>query len=116
MESEFAVQIALSVFTGIVTIFVGWFGIRIKRYEEKNEKEEARRESESTAFRVGLQAVLRDCIFNLYERCNKEGKKKSPYDNLNMEAMYKAYHALGGNGTVTQVYDNFQRFELTGHD
>lgn len=52
----------------------------------------------------GLRALLRDRIiytYNYYEE-----KKFCPiYAKENVTSMYDEYHALGGNGTITQLYE-----------
>lgn len=58
------------------------------------------------AVRLGMQAILRNDIIELYNKCVSRDPK--PYIRLyeitNLEEMYTQYHALGGNGTITQLY------------
>lgn len=61
---------------------------------------------EDKAVKDGLQALLRDRMLSTYHRCKECGKVpievKQNYDN-----MYNCYHALGGNGVMTQIYTEF---------
>lgn len=55
------------------------------------------------ALKLGLQAMLRNSIIEQY---NKYIDKESIpiYALENVTAMYTQYHALGGNGTITHLY------------
>lgn len=58
------------------------------------------------AMKLGMQAILRNDIIDVYNKC--VAREPKPYIRLyeisNVEAMYIQYHALGGNGTVTNLY------------
>jgi hypothetical protein len=55
------------------------------------------------AIKLGMQASLRDSIITKYDKY-MERKWIPIYAMDNVEAMYKQYHALGGNGTITDLY------------
>ena len=54
------------------------------------------------ALETGVQALLRDRII---QSCDYYQKKQSisVHGRENIQSMYAAYHALGGNGTVTAL-------------
>ena len=60
------------------------------------------------AMKLGMQAILRNDIIDVYNKC--VSREPKPYIRLyeitNVEAMYTQYHALGGNGTVTNLYND----------
>lgn len=56
------------------------------------------------ALELGMQAMLRDRIIDQYNKY-MEREYIPIYALENVEAMYKEYHALGGNGTITQLYE-----------
>jgi hypothetical protein len=61
------------------------------------------RSTEQCAVKLGIQALLRDRIIEQYNKYMD--KDYIPiYAMDNVEAMYKEYHALGGNGTITELY------------
>ena len=102
-----------------ITLTGVWFGKRLDRKEKMREKREQQREAETRLFRdrveatgLGLQSLLRNSIIGLHRECIRNGRKKTYYDIQNMERMYEAYHALGGNGMVTEIYEDFKKFEL----
>jgi hypothetical protein len=55
------------------------------------------------AIKLGMQASLRDSIITKYDKY-MDRKWIPIYAMDNVEAMYKQYHALGGNGTITDLY------------
>lgn len=85
---------------GLMTIIVGYVGIKIKKREDDKEKE--RKESE--AIKNGIRAVLRDRILQSYNHFSAKGKIKIE-ELENISNMYIAYHNLGGNGVVTSIYN-----------
>jgi hypothetical protein len=55
------------------------------------------------ALKLGLQAMLRNSIIEQYNKyIDKEYIPIYALDNVT--AMYTQYHALGGNGTITELY------------
>ena len=62
------------------------------------------REQEVIDMRAGLVAILHD---RLYQECSRllEQGWTTVEDLKNLEYIYKAYHALGGNGTGTELYN-----------
>ena len=64
------------------------------------------RSHEYKDIKKGIRAILRDNILRTYNACNARGSV--PYYALkNMDAMYNAYHSLGGNGSITEIYHKF---------
>lgn len=60
------------------------------------------------AMKLGLQAVLRNEIIAQYNNCmSREPAFTRIYEMTNMEHLYKQYHALGGNGAITNLYEDF---------
>ena len=57
------------------------------------------------ATELGLQALLRDRLVQAYNHCVYVKGYCPIYEKENIENMYKQYHNLGGNGTVTGLYE-----------
>mgnify|MGYP006934515056 CR=1 FL=1 len=83
-------------FTGITGVLAAAYRRLSKRIKEQ--------EDERKAVKTGLLAILHD---RLYQAClhyisqgwiDDDGMK-------NLEYLYKSYHALGGNGTGTELYN-----------
>lgn len=64
-------------------------------YSDKKQKTSARDEA--------LKCLLRTGIYGIYHKGEKDGFIRL-YALENATMMYNAYHALGGNGAVTNVY------------
>ena len=62
------------------------------------------RAAEDVAIKEGLLAILHDRIYDACRRCIAEGEV-SVEELRNIESLYNAYHALGGNGTGTELYN-----------
>jgi hypothetical protein len=56
------------------------------------------------ALKKGVQAMLRDRIIDQYNKYI-DIEYIPIYALENVTAMYKEYHALGGNGTITHLYE-----------
>lgn len=56
------------------------------------------------AIKFGMQATLRNDIITQYNKYMNE-KYIPIYALENVTAMYTQYHALGGNGTITHLYN-----------
>lgn len=96
-------QLFLAIIQGALTLLVGWLGLKIKQRENRKEEIEKIQEVETQALKQGVQAVLRDRILHAYHHYKYVGKiSVSQMENLSN--MYNAYHDLGGNGVVTNVY------------
>ena len=80
-------------------LIVTGFGIVLKKFGTKLKEEKAR----SQAIESGVRDMLRLTILDNYERCKQAGvisvSRKDAIDSA-----YNSYHALGGNGTITQVH------------
>ena len=59
-----------------------------------------------------MRAILRDRIIQLYEDCAAKGSTPF-YAVENVTTMYHAYHDLGGNGAITEIYHKFVNLPQT---
>lgn len=78
---------------------------RLLEEEAEQKEQQKRRDVEHAAICQGLQIILRNEIVNRYNRWQDLGGK--PLSILERDVLlqtYQAYHALGGNGTVTEIY------------
>lgn len=78
--------------------------------EARRQERAARREIEHGAIVHGLLAILRNEIVTIYSDWQKAGKHDLPlYEREILSQTYQAYHSLGGNGTVSELFA-----EMTG--
>ena len=94
---EFVAKYWLEFVFGIIAAgLTAGYGRISKRLKEEK--------SRSTAIENGVRDILRMQILDTYERCKVGGtitvSRKDAIDSA-----YNSYHALGGNGTITQVHN-----------
>ena len=63
--------------------------------------------AEQDAIKMGLQALLRDNLIRNYNHYAEKGFCPI-YALENVNALYTQYHALGGNGTVTEIVERIK--------
>lgn len=101
---EFLVKYWLEVLFGCITTGVG---IALRRISKKLEKERIR----SKAIEDGVRDVLRLQILDNYEKCKQAGKISVSRKDA-IDSAYNSYHALGGNGTITQVHSEIMEMPI----
>lgn len=79
-----------------------------KEQSEKEKSQLAARQAEHDALVNGLQAILRDRLVSAYNHYEEKGELPI-YAMENIQKMYDAYHNLGGNGTITKLYNKLQK-------
>lgn len=67
--------------------------------------------AEQQALKAGMQAMLRDRLYQLYRYCLRRGGA-SLLERQNFENLYKQYHALGVNGVMDDIRARFLALEL----
>ena len=77
----------------VVTGIISYTKNKISRDKDKNK-----------AIENAVQALLRNELIRRYREYEIKGEL-SILDKENIEAMYKQYKNLGGNGTVEKLYD-----------
>lgn len=63
------------------------------------------------AVEAGVQALLHDRIYGEYAQCLKKGYA-DVNDIRNLEYLYRPYHALGGNGTGTELFERVKKMPV----
>lgn len=78
------------------------------RYLQKRQKAQEKRQD---AIEKGMQAILRDRILTSYYHYHERGNI-TLHGLENVECMYKSYHDLGGNGTMTHLVEAMREMEV----
>ena len=101
---EVTMQVVLSVITTVMTSVIGLLFHKFKQREEKREIWEQERFLREKAVGDALRALCRDRILQGYINYKqREGITAQEFETINK--LYDAYHALGGNGTITAVFE-----------
>ena len=93
-----------SIISTIITVVaVPAIGYLYKKYKQADARQKA--------VELGVQALLRDRIVQSYYHYEECGWI-TLHGLENVNAMYKEYHALGGNGTVTSLVNSIRELEV----
>lgn len=101
---EFIAKYWLEVLFGAVTAGIG---IILRRISKKLENERKRNE----AIENGVKDILRIQILDTYDRCKSAGMISVARKDA-IDSAYRSYHALGGNGTITQVHSEIMQMQI----
>ena len=112
-------QIVVSLISAIITGIIGYIFYKLKKAtEEKSANEEKRLQAilkREEAINEALRALCRDRISQGYRYYKKNGGV-STQDLETMSKLYSAYHNLGGNGTITVVYEKITALPIIEGD
>ena len=93
-----------SIISTIITVVaVPAIGCLYKKYKQADARQKA--------VELGVQALLRDRIVQSYYHYEERGWI-TLHGLGNVNAMYKEYHALGGNGTVTSLVNSIRELDV----
>ena len=93
-----------SIISTIITVVaVPAVGYLCKKYKQADARQKA--------VELGVQALLRDRIVQSYYHYEERGWI-TLHGLENVNAMYKEYHALGGNGAVTALVNTIHELEV----
>lgn len=107
MQDAILSYIVQAVMGAIIAALAGSYGKLSKRVKTK--------ETENEAIKKGVREVLH---LQLYKECQEllEIGSVTPEDLKNVEKIYENYHALGGNGTGTALYERILKLPITIDD
>lgn len=90
--------ISLLLGSGILVSIVKYFSAKLKANDVKTE-----------AVCYGVQALLRDRLYEQYDKYHDDKGYAPVWVKNNFENMYKRYHNLGENGVMDQHYKDFMK-------
>ena len=95
---------------------VGWMVAKFREREAKHDKESRKRDEEYSGLKAGVRSILADRISQSTEYFTTIGG--IPVSQMRqIEQMYVAYHNLGGNGTITALYEKAMALPIiTDHE
>lgn len=80
-----------------------------KKWREQMAAEEAEIRKREEARDIATRSLLRTEIIGIYHKAEEKGFL--PIYNLeNLDDMYHAYKALGGNGAITELYNQVKNY------
>lgn len=94
-----------------MTLIIGAISFKLQEAMKENKKLRANKrnqfDEEQTAFRNALRCLLKVKLIEYHDKYVKDGSVP-PYVLQNYDDMYNSYHALGGNGMITQMYEELK--------
>ena len=68
--------------------------------------------AKNQAIENGLRDILRLQILDTYDKCVQNGRLITVSRKDAIDSAYNSYHALGGNGTITQVHTEIMQMTI----
>lgn len=103
------------IYSALVSLAVAVLGFVlqsvIRENRELKHKHEDKYATEQTAIKEGLQCILRDTLINNHKKYVDLGHI-STHGIQNWLLMYKAYHALDGNGMVDHMKEEIEELPI----
>lgn len=93
-----------ALFGGIVAVLSAGYANLSKRLKAEKAKNQA--------IENGLRDILRIQILDNYEKCVSAGNTITVSRKDAIDSAYKSYHALGGNGTITQIHKEIMEMRI----
>lgn len=106
MSEQLILSIVPSVLLAIVSFLLG----RANKIADKRDEEKEKAVHDTVAMKDGICALLRVQLIEYHDKYIADGKIPH-YAFDNYSSMYDAYHRLGGNGTVTAMYERLKHLE-----
>lgn len=108
-----------TIITYIMSKWVEWLficlsGLTAWSYR-KFEKRQKAKEAEDNAIKMGMQALLRNDIINVYNKSEERGYCPI-YQKQALRNSYSAYHDLGGNDVATDLYKKTLEMPTEPHE
>lgn len=104
MTVSIITSIVVWAITGALGALVAYLGMRYKKVLKEN-----------SALKNGMQSLLRNNIIDAHDKYTK--KRYCPiYAKESLTKTYEAYHALGGNGVITKLYNDIMALPETAEE
>lgn len=108
------VQIAGWLAGPLVTAVIGWLGASLRAARKRNAEHDARRDAEHAALMAGMREMMRRELYDMHARYVVEGRAMPYEEKERADSVYHVYHALGGNGTGTHLYQEIMSAHVAG--
>lgn len=103
-EIAIVTQLVISLLAAIVASASAYGFRKLWKRDERRAREAERMEKEHQALLDGVRSILRDRLIQAFNHYYVNKHSLPIYAMENIKHMYIAYHSLGGNGTITELY------------
>ena len=98
----------------ITAALIGWLAASLRAARKREKERDARREEERRAYSDGMRVLLKERLYDMHERYVVHGEPMPYGAKEREESVYRAYHALGGNGTGTHLHEELMAAYVGG--
>lgn len=89
-----------------LTAILSWIYHKQKKVEENQQRIDNKQKQETTALKLGVQALLRSQMINDYNKWSDKGYAPI-YARENFQNCWEQYEALGENGVMEDIRNKF---------
>lgn len=111
--------IITALIAAVATIAVAVIEAKASRRRKQEDERHAQlvkldeeRTARDEAMMLGMQSLLRGQIVDFYDKYHNRKSPISVERKRELDEMYAAYHSLGGNGTITQMYEELKNSDI----
>ena len=93
------------VISPVLAAAVGALSGALKTFKRRERELDARRDAEHAALMAGVRELLKAQPYDMHRKYVVDGSPMPYSEKERADGVYRAYHAIGGNGTGTHVYE-----------
>lgn len=98
----------------IASAVIGALVGALRESRRRAKDHDARRDAEHEALCMGMCEEMRSKLYAMHERYVVHGESMPYHEKERADKVYEVYHALGGNGTGTHVYQELMAAYVEG--
>lgn len=114
MAEDIATELIVMGLTGFLGAFGGWVAHKLKAMQARQDDADRKRDADMEALKAGMTCSLRAALVDMHRHYVVEGRPCPVSEQERAEDTYKAYHALGANGTGTHLYEEIRDCAMVG--
>ena len=104
MQSD-VLSIAGWVASPLLAAVIGALSGSLSAYHKRERERDERRDAEHAALMAGVRELLKAQLYDMHRKYVVDGSPMPYSEKERADGVYRAYHAIGGNGTGTHVYE-----------
>lgn len=109
MGHEVVSSVVTWALTAVLGAVAGWAVSAVRAASRRRDEEERQRAQQMEALCGGMRSLLRVELVRAHRKYVNDGLPVELDDREYVERTYQSYHALGGNGLGTRMYEEIMR-------
>ena len=98
----------------VMAAVIGTLAGMLRESRERERRRDEVKEAEHAALCMGMCEEMRSKLYAMHERYVVNGESMPYHEKERADHVYSVYHALGGNGTGTHVYEELMAAYVGG--